>query len=52
MVVNQNQSEEKQKQVILHKLYHALNHSDFNVLYTNPVFHSKMENEANASMLN
>ena len=52
MVVNQNQSEEKQKQVILHELYHALNHSDFNALYSNSVFHSKMENEANSSMIN
>ncbi|MBO0482002.1 ImmA/IrrE family metallo-endopeptidase [Candidatus Enterococcus courvalinii] len=52
MVINQNQSEEKQKQVILHELYHALNHSEFNALYSNPVFHSKMENEANTSMIN
>ncbi|SFH73713.1 ImmA/IrrE family metallo-endopeptidase [Pisciglobus halotolerans] len=51
MFVNQELNEEKQKEVILHELGHALNHKDSSILYNNPVYRSKMENEATGYML-
>lgn len=50
--VNQNLSEELQKEVILHEACHALNHNELAVLYSKPVFRSKMENEADMFMIN
>ena len=52
MVINEELSEEKQKEVILHELGHALNHKEFTALYNSPVFKSKMENEATYYMIN
>lgn len=52
MFVNESLDEEKQKEVILHELGHALNHNDLSALYDKPVFRSKMENEANYFMMN
>lgn len=51
MFVNESLSEEKQKEVILHELGHALNHKDLSILYGKPVFRSKMENEATSFMM-
>ena len=51
MFINQALNEESQKDVILHELGHALNHKDLAALYNNPVFKSKMENEANCYMM-
>ncbi|MFZ4897299.1 ImmA/IrrE family metallo-endopeptidase [Enterococcus durans] len=50
--VNQNLSDKEQKQVILHELSHALNDSDFSILYKNSAFHSKMECAADKFMIN
>ena len=52
MFINQNISYEKQKEVILHELGHALNHKDLSLLYSKPSFRFKMENEANSFMMN
>lgn len=52
MFVNQALDEEDQKEVILHELGHALNHNDISVLYDQPVFKFKMENEATSFMMN
>ncbi|MFL2100054.1 ImmA/IrrE family metallo-endopeptidase [Desemzia sp. FAM 23989] len=49
--INESLSEEKQKEVILHELGHALNHKDLSILYDKPVFRSKMENEATSFMM-
>lgn len=51
MFINQLLNERSQKDVILHELGHALNHNDLAALYSNPVFRSKMENEANRYMM-
>lgn len=51
MFVNQDLSEEKQKQVILHETKHALDHSEYAVLYQSVVQHTKMESEANNFMI-
>lgn len=51
MFVNQELNEDKQKEVILHELGHALNHNDSIVLYNNPVFRTKMESEATYYMM-
>lgn len=51
MFVNEDLSPVEQKEVILHELHHALNHSDLKDLYNIPVFHSKMENEADKFMI-
>lgn len=51
ILVNESLSEEKQKEVILHELGHALNHKDLSILYDKPVFRSKMENEATSFMM-
>ncbi|MEG0078350.1 MULTISPECIES: ImmA/IrrE family metallo-endopeptidase [Enterococcus] len=51
MFVNEDLSPLEQKEVILHELHHALNHTDLKSLYKIPVFHSKMENEADKFMI-
>lgn len=51
MFVNQNLSEEKQKQVILHETKHALDHTEYAALYQSVVQHAKMESEANNFMI-
>ena len=51
MFINESLSEEKQKEVVLHELGHALNHKDLSILYDKPVFRSKMENEATSFMM-
>lgn len=51
MFVNQNLDEEKQKEVILHELGHALHHKDLAALYDKPVFNFKMESEATSFMM-
>lgn len=51
MFVNQELSEERQREVILHELGHFLKHDDYFFLYNNPLFHDKMENEANRYMI-
>lgn len=50
--VNQNLTEEVQKEVILHEACHALNHDELAALYNKTVFRLKMENEANSFMIN
>lgn len=52
MFVNQELDPENQKAVILHELKHALDHSELWVLYKLPVFHQKMEAEADSYMIN
>ncbi|WP_029276242.1 ImmA/IrrE family metallo-endopeptidase [Carnobacterium jeotgali] len=49
--INQSLNEEKQKEVILHELGHALNHKDLSALYNKPTFRFKMENEATSFMM-
>jgi len=51
MFVNQALSEERQRDVILHELGHYLKHDDYFFLYNNPLFHNKMESEANWYMI-
>lgn len=51
MFVDESLNEEKQKEVILHELGHALNHEEFAALYNNPAFRSKMESEATYYMM-
>ena len=51
MFVNQALSEEEQREVILHELGHFLKHDDYFSLYNNPLFHDKMEYEANCYMI-
>lgn len=50
--VNCKLSDSSQKDVILHEAFHALNHNEFAALYNSPIFHSKMENEADVFMIN
>ena len=40
-------SEESAKEVIYHELKHGLDHTEFAELYKLPIFHYKMESEAN-----
>lgn len=49
--VNQNQSEEEIKRVLYHEMKHALDHSDYVILYKKPIAHLKMEAEANEYMI-
>lgn len=49
--INEDLSEEKMKQVLLHELKHVLDHEDYLTLYKLPIFRAKMENEANMFML-
>ena len=50
--VNQNQNEYDMKKVIYHELKHALDHSDYVILYKKTATHLKMEAEANDFMIN
>lgn len=49
--INEELSEEKMKQVLLHELKHVLDHEDYLTLYKLPIFRAKMENEANLFMI-
>ena len=49
--INEDLSEEKMKQVLLHELKHVLDHEDYITLYKLSIFRAKMENEANLFML-
>lgn len=51
MFVNQNLNEHEVKRVIYHELKHALDHSDYVVLYKKSVPLMKMESEANEYMV-
>lgn len=51
MFINQNLSERQQKEIILHELAHALEHKEFSILYNQPTFRLKMENEATYYMM-
>lgn len=52
MFINKSLSEERQKEVILHEFFHAIDHADFPYLYDySSVFRLKMENEAVAYMM-
>jgi len=47
MFVNEELNEEEKKYTIYHELAHHLDHSDYAILYNKPVYHYKMESEAN-----
>lgn len=49
--VSEDLTEEEQKMVILHELEHGLSHSEFSILYESFVYHTKMEYEADRSMI-
>lgn len=44
-------TEESAKEVIYHELKHGLDHTEFAALYKLPIYHSKMESEANDYMI-
>lgn len=49
--VNEDLEENEMKRVILHEMKHVLDHSDYLELYKMPIYHSKMENEADIYMI-
>lgn len=49
--INEKLNEEEMKLVILHEMKHAIDHSDYVVLYKKPVPLMKMESEANDYMV-
>lgn len=47
MFVDEKLNENEAKYAIYHELAHHLDHKDYAVLYNKPVYHYKMESEAN-----
>ncbi|MGX2946138.1 ImmA/IrrE family metallo-endopeptidase [Enterococcus alishanensis] len=52
MFVNEELDIEQQRRVILHETKHAIDHTDFYELYKIPIFHMKMETDADSFMIN
>lgn len=50
--INQKLNDFQVRSVIYHELKHFLEHDELRALYDKPVFHSKMEHEANDYMVN
>ncbi|GMA06983.1 hypothetical protein GCM10025886_01340 [Tetragenococcus halophilus subsp. flandriensis] len=52
MFINESLTEEEKKYTIYHELAHHLDHSDYIALYRKPVYHYKMESEADDYAIN